>query len=304
LSQPVRWVEARVLAPEPWLELVADALSIDACTGAAFGRPSLAAEAPPADLDYVRVFIPDREDSPELRAALQDRVSSLGSRTGAFELDGLRIEFRAMPPEDYANSWRKDWKPFRVGRLCVVLPGSEDPRKAGDVALFLEPGGAFGSGRHPTTRECLRAIQRRLRPGQRVLDAGSGSGILAVSAVRLGAGRALGFDVDPNAKPYADALARENGVEAHCAFRAAGFEVLDELREPFDAVLANIYADVIASEVARIERALERGGWFAFSGCTEARAPELAESISRSSLRVDEVRACGRWRTFVGTRPR
>lgn len=304
MSQPVSWVEARVLAPEPWLELVADALSIEPGTGAAFGRPSLAGEAPPAGEDYVRVFIPDRADSPELRAALRERVASLGSRTGALELSGLEIEFRAMPPEDYATSWRKDWKPFRVGRLCIVLPGSDYPRKAGDVPLLLEPGGAFGSGRHPTTRECLRAIQRRLRPGQRVLDAGSGSGILAVSAVLLGAGRALGFDVDPNAKPYADALARENRVESRCAFLAAGFEVLDESCEAFDAVLANIYADVIGAEIERLARALEPGGWFAFSGCTESRAPELLEAISGSSLRVDEVRACGRWRTFVGTRLR
>jgi ribosomal protein L11 methyltransferase len=141
-----------------------------------------------------------------------------------------------------------------------------------------------------------------MRPGARVLDAGSGSGILAVSAVLFGADRALGFDVDPNAKPYADALARENRVEARCSFRTAGFEVLDELRESFDAVLANIYADVIGAEIERLARVLEPGGWFALSGCTDARAPELEEAISGSSLRIDEVRACGRWRTFVGTR--
>src|SRR5262249_32953491 len=143
---------------------------------------------------------------------------------------------------------------------------------------------------------------RHLRPGARVLDAGFGSGILAVSAVLLGAERALGFDVDPNAKPYADALARENRVESRCAFCTASFEVLDELRDSFDAVLANIYADVIGPECARLARALEPGGWFAFSGCTEAREPELVEAISGSSLRIDEVRACGRWRTFVGAR--
>ncbi len=304
MSEPVRWIEARVLAPDGWLELVADALSSELGTGSAFGRPSLASDAPPDGQDFVRVFIPEREDSLGLRSAIEQRIASLGARTGACELEGLCVEFRSLPPEDYATSWRKDWKPFRVGRLCIVLPGSDRKLRAEDVALLLEPGGAFGSGRHPTTRECLRVIQERVRPGARVLDAGSGSGILAVSAVLFGAGRALGFDVDPNAKPYADALARENGVVSRCDFRSAGFEVLDDPSEAFDGVLSNIYADVIGAELPRLVRALAPGGWFAFSGCTEARASLLVETISRSDLRIEHVRACGRWRTFVGTRLR
>jgi ribosomal protein L11 methyltransferase len=302
LSEPVRWVEARVLAPDGWLELVADALSSEVCTGAAFGRPSLAADAPPDGQDFVRVFIPEREDSPALRSGIEQRIASLGARTGARELEGLRVEFRALPPEDYATSWRKNWKPFRVGRLCVVLPGSDRALRGQDVRLLLEPGGAFGSGRHPTTRECLRVIQQRVRPGARVLDAGSGSGILAVSSVLFGAERALGFDVDPNAKPYADALARENGVASRCDFRSAGFEILDGAHETFDGILSNIYADVIGDELPRLARVLAPGGWFAFSGCTEARAPLLVETISRSDLRIEHAQACGRWRTFVGTR--
>jgi ribosomal protein L11 methyltransferase len=250
----------------------------------------------------VRVFLPERLDSTELRSALEQRVASLGSGTGAAELAGLRVEFRALPPEDYATSWRKNWKPFRVGRLCVVLPGSDRRLRAGDVALRLEPGGAFGSGRHPTTRECLRAIQERLHPGARVLDAGSGSGILAVSAVLFGAVRAFGFDVDPNAKPYADALALENEVQARCEFRTAGFEVLDGPRGAFDALVANIYADVLIEHVARLRAALEPGGWFAFSGCTLQHAPATRAAIEHSGLVLQEVRVRGRWHTFAGIR--
>jgi ribosomal protein L11 methyltransferase len=302
LSEPVRWIEARVIAPEGWLELVAEALSIDATAGVAFGRPSLATDAAPEGHDFVRVFVPERADSAELRSELESRVARLAVRAGAPELADLRVAFRELAPEDYATSWRKNWKPFRVGRLCVVLPGEARRLRSGDVALALEPGGAFGSGRHPTTRECLRAIQARVRPRERVLDAGSGSGILAVAAVLLGAESALGFDVDPNAKPYADALALQNGVASRCTFTTADFALLDRDRAEFDAVVANIYADVIASELARVSAALVRGGWFAFSGCIESRAGELVETISRSELRIEREVACGRWRTFVGTR--
>ncbi len=298
----MRWTEARVLAPEGWLELVAEALSLAPCGGAAFGRPSLATDAAPEGRDFVRVFIPDRMDSPALRAALEREVAGLSERTGAPELVGLRIEFRALPPEDYATSWRKSWKPFRVGRLCVLLPGSTRALREGDLPLQLEPGGAFGSGRHVTTRECLRVAQERVSPGESVLDAGSGSGILSVAAVLLGAEDALGFDIDPDAKPYADALARDNGVAARCEFRTGGFEVMAPADGRFDAVLANLCADVIGAGVSRLTLALRPGGWFVFSGCAEPRAALLRETLSGSGLCVEEERVCGRWHTFVGSR--
>ena len=304
MNAAVHWVEVRVLAPEGWLELVAQTLAAHAPGGAAFGRSSLAADPLPEGGGCVRVFLADRDDSPARRAAIAHDLLGLAEATGASELAGLRAEFRPLPPEDYAISWKKTWKPFRVGRLCVVPPGDERRLRPGDVRLFLEPGGAFGSGRHGTTRECLRVAQERTARGDRILDAGSGSGILAVGAILLGAGRAVGFDVDPDAKPYADVLARENGAADRCHFLAAGFECLDGMREPFDGIVANIYADVIAAGIEAFARALRPGGWFAFSGCTEARSGGLVETISESPLRIERERVSGRWRTYSGTRIR
>jgi len=304
MTSPVRWIEARVLAPEGWLELVAEALGVEPCAGAAFGRPSLASQAPPPGHDYVRVFVPERADGPALRRAIEERIGGLAEASGAAELAGLSVEFRELPPEDYATAWRKDWKPFRVGRLCVLAPGCGDRRRASDLVLRLEPGGAFGTGRHVTTRDCLRELQILVRPGDSVLDAGSGSGILAVTSALLGARRAFGFDVDADAKPYAEALARENGAADRCAFGIAGFECLDALPSAFDLAVANIYADVIAAGIEALARAIRPGGRFVFSGCTEARADALVETISRSPLAIERMRASGRWRTFAGRRTR
>lgn len=297
----MRWIEVRVLAPEIWLELVADALTQGPCTSVAFGRSSLASESAPEGFDYVRTFIAEHADSPHLRAEISSRIAELARSSGAIELDGLQPCFRVLAPEDYANSWKKSWKPFRIGRLAVVAPGGRRQPRHDEVRMVLEPGGAFGSGRHATTRACLRVIQERVRPGQRILDAGTGSGILAVAAVLFGASSALGFDVDPNARPYATALARANGVGDRCRFESMGFEVLARLDHDFDAVFANIYADVVREYAHRLASLLKPDGWYVFSGCHVDHVQPTRAAISGAGLAIDDIRVRGRWHTFVGT---
>lgn len=303
MSALPRWIEVRVLAPIGWHELVADALATGPCTSVAFGRPSLASDAPPDGFDYVRTFFAENFDSPSLRDAITSSIETLADRAGAPELASMRAEFHVLPAEDYASSWKRVWKPFRVGRLCVLPPGDARVLRATDRALWLELGGAFGTGRHATTRECLRVIQARVRPGQRILDAGSGSGILAVAALLCGARSALAFDVDPNAEPYARALAEMNGVQRVCDIRTAGFELLSGRAAEFDGCLANIYSDVVQEQCALLRAVLKPGGWFAFSGCPVHHAPETEAAIRAARFDLQAVRVRGRWHTFVGVRP-
>lgn len=293
-----------MLVPIGWHEVAAEALAIGPCTTVAFGRPSLAAEPAPEGFDYVRTCYPERLDTPALRQSIRANVARLSEMTDARELANLGVEFRALPPEDYASSWKKTWKPFRVGRLCVVRPEGEQRLRPTDVRFVLEPGGAFGTGRHATTRMCLSILQKRIRPGTRVVDAGSGSGILAVAAAVLGAESALGFDLDPNVEPYARELADMNGVSACCDFRSAGFEALDGHAGEFDAALANIYSDVIQAQAQTLFRALTPGGWFAFSGCPVHHAGRTSEAIRAAGFEIEEVRVRGRWHTFSGRKGR
>ncbi len=303
---PVRWTEVRVLAPVEWCELVGEVLAAACPNGVAFGRPSLAAEPPPDGLDYVRAFAADSVDDAAWRARVRAEVAALAEATGAPELAGLDVSFRELPPEDYATSWRKVWRPFRVGRLCLIpgwTPEWVARLRPGDVPLVFEPGGAFGSGRHPTTRMCLRALQERLAAGDapRVLDAGSGSGILAVGARRLGAREALGFDVDPHARPYAEDLARRNDVSS-CAFRTGGFECLSDADGTFDVVLANLYSDLLQRHAGELAARLAPGGWFVFSGCPDRHAEPTLRALAAAGLRVAETRRRGRWLAFLGRR--
>ena len=297
------WIEVLVLAPEGWHELVGEALALERTTSICLGAPSLGSEPAPEGWDYVRTYMAEADDGPALRAELERRLAALAAATGASELEGLRPRFRLLPPEDFANSWRKLAKPVRVGRVCVVPPDWEGRLRPRDVRLTLEPGGAFGTGRHATTRGCLRELSGRVRPGERVLDAGTGSGILAVACLLLGARRAVAFDTDRHALPYARELARVNGVAGTCDLRVGDFSVLGADDRAFDGVLANLYADLLQAHAPELAARLAPGGWFVFSGCRADKRSATELALHAAGLSIERSAQRGRWVTFAGTRP-
>ena len=297
------WTEIRVDVPRGWHEVVAEVLVFGPCTSVTLGTTSLSARQPAEGEEAVRSFVMEPDDTPELRAEVVRRVRELEARVADPELRGLEVGFKALPPEDYATSWRRDWKPFRVGRLALLPPWFEGaPPRATDVRLTIEPVGSFGSGRHVTTRTCLRALSRRIAGGERVLDAGAGSGILSVGAALLGASETYGFDLDPASKPTADLLARDNGVEDRCTFREGDFRCLDGAGGTFDVVCANIYADVLMTHAHDLAERLSPAGWFCFSGCRFDHVDATRRSIAEAGLLVEEEHLLGRWMTFVGRR--
>ncbi len=296
------WIEVRVLVPDGWHELAAEHLSQAPCTSVVFGRSSRADEPAQEGFQILRSFFPSSDDGAATRDGIVERMQALAQAADAPELADLRISFRPLPAEDYANSWRKSWKPFRIGKICVVTPEGVHPHKAGDIRLKLEPGGTFGTGRHATTRTCLGLLQKRLNPGARVLDAGTGTGILSVAAALLGAGSALGFDIDPVSSRYAGELARSNGTQKLCEFRTGGFEVLEAGDRDYDVVLANLYSDLIQAHAATLAGLIKPSGWFAFSGCPSHHRDATRAAIDAAGLLVEEEIQRGRWHTFMGRR--
>ena len=291
-----------MLAPIGWHELVAEALQDGPCTSVAFGRPSLGVAAAPEGFEYVRTFLPRRDDTEANRRRIAERVRALAQSTGDDALAHVDVEFKPLPPEDYATSWKKVWKPFRVGRLCVLSPWTESRTRPGDLRMVLEPGASFGSGRHATTRMMLRAAERLVRPGERVVDCGTGSGILAVAAALHGAGEVVAFDIDPNAEPNARDLAERNGVADRCRFATGGFELLPVRERPFDGLFANIYSDVLQLHAPDFRDCLRPGGWFALSGCPAQHAEATDRALLAAGLSIRDRPVRGRWHSFVGTR--
>ena len=306
LSIPSSWVEARACVPLGWHELVAEALAIGPCTTVAIGAHSVATAPPDDGYEYVRTFFRSSADGPDLRAKVQSALDQLAERAQVPELKGLSVDFLVLPAEDYATSWRKSWRPFRLrrgGRELALLP-SWDPhadryRPGTDLRLLIEPGGSFGSGRHATTRTCLGVLLERIRGGERVLDAGTGSGILAVVARLAGAEQCLGFDTDPLSQVAASELARDNGAD-RTEFRTGTLACIENGEGPFDVLLANIYSDVIQANAASLAQLLSTEGWFAFSGCPLQHLDGTRDAILAAGLQIDEERLRGRWATFVG----
>ena len=307
-SDPRAFLEASVLVPAGYGELAAEALFAPGCTGVAFGPRSLVAAPLPAARELVRAFYPGSAEveGSALRVLLEQRLERL-VQSLAGDLGRPALELRALPPEHWAETWRKVWRPHRVARVCVVPPGRGPLPRPDDVRLALEPGAAFGTGRHATTRLALQALQRRLAPGDRVCDAGSGSGILAVAACLLGAAAAEGFDLDPGAVGHARELARDNGVADRARFEVLDLEHLAPepagfARGPFDGLVANLYGDLVRAHAPSLAARLRRGGWFVVTGCLAEVRPEVRAALEGAGLEVGSVATRGRWDCLEGIR--
>lgn len=299
-SDAESWTEVRVEVPFGWQELVSEALCAGPCKASVIGAAPHGTTPASPGREVVRTYLLDSRDCEEARAEIRARLDALCERVGDPELSDLEPSYRSLPPEDYAETWRKVWKPFRTGRICVIPTWDERTLRDGDMPLRLEPGAVFGSGRHATTRTCLGALQGLVRPGDRVLDAGCGTGILSVAATMLGAESALGFDIDELARPAGNRLARDNGVGAACTFLEAGFECLEERPGPYDGVIANIYAAIIQEQAATLAASLAPGGWFLFSGCAAMHREPTERAIEAAGLRIHGIHVRGRWHTYRG----
>jgi ribosomal protein L11 methyltransferase len=213
------------------------------------------------------------------------------------------LEVRVVAAEDWAEAWKEHFHAERFGERIVVAPSwrAYDPRP-GDVVLTLDPGMAFGTGQHETTRMCLEALERAVWRGARVLDVGCGSGILAIASAKLGAAEVRAVDVDPVCVKVtasnAASNAASNGVEVRVSEGSMGeawpFETAPVAA--FDVIVANIVARAIVEMAADLARALAPGGRLIASGIIAEREGETRAALEDAGLWVEAVRAMGEWR--------
>jgi ribosomal protein L11 methyltransferase len=203
---------------------------------------------------------------------------------------------RPLDVVDWTTRWRDGLGPRRFGRLIVAPSWTDAKAGADDVVVVIDPEMAFGTGEHGSTRAALTLLERHLRPGQSVLDLGSGSGILSIAAIRLGASRATGIDIDADANLVAISNAERNEVAASCAFLDGDAAHLAPLLGPVDLLLSNILRTVNVTLLPAIRDALAPGGLAVFSGMEEAEAALFRPVLMSAGFAVqDEVLDTAWW---------
>lgn len=234
-------------------------------------------------------------------AAAIDARALAGSLVARFpSLEAIVTE---LEPVDWTVRWRDGIVTRRFGRLVVTPSWLPVVPRSGDVVLTLDPESAFGSGEHGSTRAALALLERHLRPGQRVLDFGSGSGILAIAAVLLGAAGAVGIEVDEEANPIAEANAERNGVADRVTFLHGDAGAMHGLVGPADLVCSNILRTVNVILLPAIREALVPGGTAIFSGM-ELRERELfLPVLAEHGWDVREEQADADWWAVAARRP-
>ena len=219
-------------------------------------------------------------------------------------LDHLALTWHWQDHREWSVLWRQGLGPRRITERLVVTPSwCEAEAPDGAVVVTIDPGMAFGTAEHETTRGALRLMDRALSRGERLLDAGCGSAILAISAARLGAHHVLAVDIDPYACEAARENAAVNGVTDSVGIEAASVTAawLDG-RGPFDGILANIQAGVLVPLLESFAGALSPGGWLILGGVTEEEWLAVSGSAALLGFRLQDVDAEGEWRTGWFTR--
>lgn len=233
-----------------------------------------------ADRNTVKVslFVPEEKKLSEYVAFLRERFSSL-SVDATLTADG-------MNEEDWAESWKQYYKPIPLGRVTIVPAWEDYEAKEGETVIKMDPGMAFGTGTHETTRLVMKIMQDEIRGGERVLDVGTGSGILSICASKLGAASCNAYDIDP----VAVKVARENAIADGCDNITVG--VSDLLRGvdltcgKYDFCVANIVADIIIRMLPDIDKYLNDGAPLILSGIILPRADEVREAIAKNGFKT------------------
>ena len=207
--------------------------------------------------------------------AAEALIAELGREVDA----SARAERRVLEPVDWSTRWREGLGARQFGRLTVLPSWIAEASNPGACAVVLDPETAFGSGEHGSTRVALTLLEHLLQPGSTVLDLGTGSGILAIAAVQLGAARAIGIEIDDEAIEVAERNAARNGVADRIDFLVGDAAVLAPLVGPADLLLSNILRTVNTALLPAIASALIHGGLAIFSGMEHTEAPEFTRAL-------------------------
>ncbi|MGN0984849.1 MAG: 50S ribosomal protein L11 methyltransferase [Gemmiger sp.] len=245
----------------------------------------------PRDIVIVHMYLAPDENPAEVLPLFRERLDSAGIE---YQLHTAGVE-----QEDWQNAWKKYYHAMDIGRRLAIVPGWEN-YETDRTVITMDPGMAFGTGTHETTSLCLETLDELVRGGERVLDIGTGSGILAIAALRLGAAEAEGVDIDPMCVRTAGENARRNGVEER--FTVLVGDLSDKASGQYDVITANIVAAAILSLAPAVPDLMKPDARFIASGIIDERRDEVLAGLRSAGLAPVQVKEKRGWVCIVAKR--
>lgn len=306
----MKWAEISIRTTHEATEIIAEIFHDLGATGVVIEDPELVnTYRNSGDWDYtdipealdtetvtVKAYLPTDEELDDKLRCFEARVDALA----AHDIDkGCGdISLQEIQDEDWATSWKAFFHPTRIGERIVIKPTWEAYEKAlDDIVIELDPGMAFGTGTHHTTAMCLRLLEELVQAGMTVFDVGTGSGVLAVAAAKLGAARVTAVDFDSVAVRTAQENVAQNGEAARVTVGRS--DLLRAISGQADLIVANIIADVVIRLFDEAKEKLRPGGKLLVSGIIADRLPDVTEAALQRGLTVDRVVEEGDWAAML-----
>ena len=200
--------------------------------------------------------------------------------------------------EDWENNWKQYYKPVYIGKNIVIKPLWENiEKKDGQVVIELDPGMAFGTGTHETTRMCLEIMENTVKKGDKVLDIGTGSGILSIAAIKMGAEKCCAVDIDPMAVKIVGENSAANGVQDKIDTVVGN--LADEVSGKYDLVVANIIADAIIALSPDVRQFMKEGAYYITSGIIKFRLEDVKETLEKCGFEIVDIKTDGEWAAVI-----
>lgn len=254
--------------------------------------------APVPETFSVRTYIPKDDSTDERRANIEIGVKLINHLHPIEPLKETEIK-----DEDWETNWKQYFHPIRVGRKLVICPTwQEHTSLRDDVIIFLDPGMAFGTGHHPTTRMCMELLEDTIVGGEKIIDLGCGSGILSVTAVKLGALSSIGFEIESNASKVAKENCVLNGVDESVEVFNSTLPDYRYSEGDFDLALANISAKVIIELADHLTKGLRSGGKLILSGVLENALEDVRDVFEPLGVVFEKVMTDSDWTAVLATK--
>lgn len=258
------------------------------------------------NIAYMHFYMDPDEDNEEILEAARRELDSLREFTDIGEAVITRSE---TEDKDWINNWKEYFHHFYVDDILIVPSWEEIPKGDEDkMILHIDPGTAFGTGMHETTQLCIRQLKKYVKPGDKILDVGTGSGILGIVALKLGAGSAVGTDLDPCTVNAVKENKETNDIKDESFSLILG-NIIDDKEvqdstgyDKYDIATANILADVLVPLAPQIIKHIKKGGILITSGILDVKEKEVADALVKTGFTIEEVTAQGEWVSITARR--